>query len=113
AVTFFGTAIAAMILPWRKKQLYQNSAIARYKVAGIPLVTISGFVTALFLGWNLYKWLWPPASKGNLYGINNKESLIFMGSMYALAIIIYVVAKLYRKRQGIDLKAVYQEIPVD
>ena len=36
-----------------------------------------------------------------------------MGSMYALAIIIYVVAKLYRKRQGIDLKAVYQEIPVD
>src|SRR5439155_12524728 len=25
AVTFLGTAIAAMILPWRKKQLYQNS----------------------------------------------------------------------------------------
>jgi amino acid transporter len=113
AVTFLGTAIAAMILPWRKKALYQNSAIARYKVAGIPLVTISGAVTALFLGWNLYKWLWPPASKGNLYGINNRESLVFMGSMYVLAIIIYVVAKLYRKRQGIDLNAVYQEIPVD
>ena len=26
AVTFFGTAIAAMILPWRKKQLYRELA---------------------------------------------------------------------------------------
>jgi amino acid transporter len=31
AVTFFGTAIAAMILPYRKKSLYANSPIARYK----------------------------------------------------------------------------------
>jgi amino acid transporter len=113
AVTFFGTAIAAMILPYRKKQLYQNSPIARYRVAGIPLITITGAITAAFLGWNLYKWLWPPASKGNLYGINNAQSLIFMGSMYALALIIYVVAKIYRKNQGIDLNAVYKEIPVD
>ena len=33
AVTFFGTSIAAAILPWRKKSLYQNSAIAKYKWA--------------------------------------------------------------------------------
>ena len=50
AITFFGTAIAAIILPWRKKELYQNSPIARYKVAGIPLITIPGPITALFLG---------------------------------------------------------------
>ena len=30
--------IAAMILPYRKPQLYQNSPISRYKVAGIPLM---------------------------------------------------------------------------
>ena len=64
AVTFLGTAVAATILPWRKKRLYENSPMARYKVGGIPLITISGGITALFLGWNLYKWLWPPASKG-------------------------------------------------
>lgn len=113
AVTFFGTSIAAMILPWRKRQLYENSAIAKYKIAGVPLITITGGITALFLGWNLYKWLWPPASKGNLYGINNVDSLYFMGGMYALALIIYVVAKIVRRNQGIDLKTVYQEIPVE
>jgi len=113
AVTFFGTAIAAMILPWRKKALYESSPIAKYKVAGIPLVTISGAVTALFLGWNLYKWMWPPASEGNLYGINNVDSLKFMGVMYLLAVVIYIVAKVYRKSQGIDLGAIHREIPVE
>jgi APA family basic amino acid/polyamine antiporter len=112
-VTFFGTSIAAAILPWRKKQLYQNSPIARYKVLGIPLITFSGVITALFLGWNIYKWIWPPLSNGNLYGINVPDSMSFMGGMYLLAVIIYIVAKVYRKRQGIDLSAVYKEIPVE
>jgi basic amino acid/polyamine antiporter, APA family len=112
-VTFFGTSIAAAILPWRKKQLYQNSPIARYKVLGIPLITFSGVITALFLGWNIYKWIWPPLSNGNLYGINVPDSMYFMGGMYLLAVIIYIVAKVYRKRQGIDLSAVYKEIPVE
>jgi len=108
AVTFLGTAIAAIILPWRKKELYQNSAIARYKVAGIPLITISGFITAAFLGWNLYEWF----TNAN-YAVNNKQALVFMGIMYGLALLIYVIAWLYRRSQGIDLKNVYQEIPVD
>jgi APA family basic amino acid/polyamine antiporter len=113
AVTFFGTSIAAMILPWRKKRLYENSPVARYKVAGVPLITISGAITALFLGWNLYKWLWPPFSEGNAYGINVTDSLYFMGGMYALALVIYVVAKMYRRSQGIDLSAIHREIPVE
>ena len=108
AITFFGTAIAAIILPWRKKELYANSPLARYKVAGIPLITISGTITAVFLGWNI--WLW---FSNDLYGINNKDSLWFMASMYILAIVIYVVARVVRRNQGIDLKNVYREIPVE
>ncbi len=108
AVTFFGTSIAAMILPYRKKRLYDNSPIARYKVAGVPLVSIAGFISALFLGFNLYHWF-----DNDLYGINNEDSLIFMGAMYALALVIYVIARIYRKSQGIDLRAIHEEIPVE
>jgi basic amino acid/polyamine antiporter, APA family len=108
AVTFFGTSIAAIVLPWRKKHLYENSPIARYKVAGIPLITISGLLTAGFLGFNLWKWF-----SNDVYGINNKDSLLFMGAMYVLALVVYVVARFVRMRQGIDLKAIYQEIPVE
>jgi amino acid transporter len=108
AVTFFGTSIAAMILPWRKPHLYQNSPIARYKVAGIPLITVSGFLTALFIGFNLYEWF----TNAN-YAVNDKTSLRFMGVMYLLAILIYVVAYFVRRSQGINLKAIYEEIPVE
>jgi hypothetical protein len=84
-------------------------------VAGIPLISISGFLTALFLGFNLYKWLWPPfnSDSSNLYAINVPKSLYFMGGMYLLALVIYLIAKFYRKSQGIELKAIYQEIPVE
>jgi len=112
-VTFFGTSIAATVLPWRKKHLYENSPIARYKVLGIPLITVSGAITALFLGWNIYKWIWPPLSDGNLYGINATGGILFMGGMYVLGLVIYVIARLYRRSQGIDLTAVYKEIPVE
>jgi basic amino acid/polyamine antiporter, APA family len=108
AVTFLGTSIAAIILPWRKPRLFQNSPIARYKVAGIPLISIAGFITAAFLAFNIWKWF-----RDDLYGINNKDSLIFMGAMYLLAIVIYVVAYFVRRRQGINLKAIYEEIPVE
>jgi len=108
AVTFLGTAIAAILLPYRRKQLFENSAIARYKIGGVPLITVAGTITAAFLVFNLWEWL-----KKDLYAVNNKTSLWFMGGMYLLALVIYVVAKLVRRSQGIDLKAIHQEIPVE
>ena len=108
AVTFFGTAIAATVLPWAKKRLYESSPMARYKIAGIPLITVTGFLTAAFLGFNLWHWF-----TNDLYAVNNKDSLYFMGGMYLAALVIYIVAKLVRKSQGIDLSAIHKEIPVE
>ena len=108
AVTFLGTSIAAIVLPWRKPQLYAASPLARYKVAGIPLITISGVVTGVFLAFNLWKWL-----ADGLYAVNNRTSLYFLGGMYVLALVIYVVARVVRARQGIDLRTIHQEIPVE
>jgi hypothetical protein len=36
-----------------------------------------------------------------------------MGAMYVLAIIVYVVARMVRRRQGIDLGLINKEIPVE
>ena len=108
AVTFFGTSIAAMILPYRKKRLYENSPIARYKVAGVPLITVAGAITAAFLGFNLWHWF-----TNDLYAVNNSTSLWFMAAMYGLAIVIYVVAWFVRRSQGINLSAIHREIPVE
>jgi basic amino acid/polyamine antiporter, APA family len=108
AVTFLGSAIAAAVLPWRRKAIYDASPIARYKVLGIPLITFASGLFIAFLVFCLYKWL-----QDSTYGINDKGSLIFMGAMYVLAIAIYAGSRFYRKRQGMDLTMVYGEIPAE
>jgi len=112
AVTFLGTTIAAILLPYTKKELYEASPIAKYKIAGIPLITVAGVIFAAFLIYLLYQWLIDP---NELYGISyrNQASMIYMLVMYGLALLIFLGARFYRRRQGIDLGLVYKEIPVE
>ncbi|HLX34570.1 MAG TPA: amino acid permease [Candidatus Limnocylindrales bacterium] len=110
AVTFFGTAIAATILPWWKKDLYQKSPIVRYNIGGLPLISVAGAITTIFLGWVLYEWL-----SNSLYGIgtSNTSSIQFLAALYGIAALVYIVARLYRRSQGIDLDAIHAEIPAE
>ncbi|MHB1570511.1 MAG: APC family permease [Solirubrobacteraceae bacterium] len=108
AVTFLGSAIAAMVLPYRKPEIYNASPIARYKVLGLPIITFASGLFIAFLVFSLYKWL-----QDSAYGVNNNSSLYFMGGLYVLAIVIYVVSKIVRRNQGMDLSLVYGEIPVE
>jgi basic amino acid/polyamine antiporter, APA family len=110
AVTFLGSSIAATILPWWKKDLYQASPIARHSVLGVPLISVAGGITTLFLGWVLYLWLTDP-----LYaiGVGNPTSIIFLGVLYGIAALVYLGARFYRRSQGVDLDAIHAEIPAE
>jgi hypothetical protein len=77
-------------------------------VAGIPLITIAGLITGAFLIYNLVKW-----ATDAVYGVNNAQSALYMIAMYVLAIVIYVVARVVRSREGVDLARIHAEIPVD
>jgi amino acid transporter len=112
AVTYLGSTIAAILLPFVKKDLYNASPIAKYKVFGIPLISVAGVIFAGFLVFLLYEWIIDP--KG-LYGISykNTSSVIYMLAMYVLALVIFLGFKLYRRRQGIDINKIYKEIPVE
>jgi APA family basic amino acid/polyamine antiporter len=108
AVTFLFSAIAVVLLPILKKDLWQASPASRVKLFGVPVVPVAGWVTIGLLGFNLYEWL-----TNDLYYVNLRPSLIFMGAMYLLAIIVYTLAWYVRRRQGIDLSLVNKEIPVE
>jgi basic amino acid/polyamine antiporter, APA family len=119
AVTYLGTTIAAIVLPFVKPDLYNASPIAKYKVLGIPLITVAGVIFGGFLVFLLYQWILDPnALYGIGYSINengykNGTSIIYMLANYALAAVIYFGFKSYRKRSGIDLDKVHSEIPVE
>ncbi len=108
AVTYLFTAIAVVLLPFIKKDLWNASPASRVKLFGVPIVPLAGWVTIGLLGFNLYEWL----TNAN-YGVNNKGSLYYMAGMYVLALVIYVVARIVRSRQGIDLGLINKEIPVE
>ena len=112
AVTYLGTTISAIILPYTKPDLYKSSPIAKYNVLGIPLITVAGVIFGGFLVFLLYQWIFDP---NGLYGIgiSNTSSVIYMLSMYVLAALIYFGFKSYRKRGGIDMDKVQAEIPVE
>jgi APA family basic amino acid/polyamine antiporter len=108
AVTYLFSAIAVVILPWRKPDLWQASPASRLRLLGVPVVPAAGVVTIGLIGYCLYEWL-----SNSAYGVNNNDSLIYMGAMYVLALVIYAGARVVRSRQGIDLSLINKEIPVE
>jgi len=118
AVTYLGTTISAIILPYKKPDLYNASPIAKYKFLGLPLITVAGVIFGIFLSFLLVEWLFDPWLNGfepGYYGISllNRNSVVFMLANYALAALIYFGFKSARKREGIDIDKVHAEIPVE
>jgi APA family basic amino acid/polyamine antiporter len=196
AITFLGSTIAGIIMPWRAKDVFDGSPIAKYKVpawlgwvvtiiyAGfavyliflsfknawtilsglgalgpsvttwfvvlllailtiinavilvwilvqvvkgissskaMPLVTLAGLIFMGFLDWLLVVWFWDPnvlpealpAVGTYAIGWSNVDSMIFMLANYIVAAAIYFGFSAYRRRQGIQIEKVYQEIPVE
>jgi amino acid transporter len=108
AVTYLFSAIAVVILPWKKPELWRASPASRIKLFGVQIVPVAGVITIGLLGFNLYEWL-----SNSLYFVNSRDSLYYMAGMYVLAIVVYVGARLVRRRQGIDLGLINKEIPVE
>ena len=108
AITFLGSTAVAILLPWRQKRIYEGSPVARYKIAGVPLITMAGVIFLAFLVWNLWQWFTNAA-----YGVNNPISLWFIAALYLIALAIYAGSRLYRSRHGINLSAIHQEIPIE
>lgn len=112
AVTYLGTTIAAILLPYKARDLYEASPIAKYKVFGIPLITVAGVIFGSFLVFLLVMWIFDPLK---LYGIGlqNPNSILFMAVMYLLAAGIYTGARAFRRKKGLDIDKIHAEIPVE
>ena len=108
AVTYLGSAIAVVVLPFAKPDLWRASPASRLKLLG------SAGRARRRRGDDRAPRVQPVRVAANsAYGINNRDSLYYMGGMYVLAIVIYVVARIIRNRQGIDLSLINKEIPVE
>ena len=108
AITYFGTTVAAIILPFKDPELYKASPIARLKIFGLPLITVTGVIFGGFLAFLFYMW-----ATDSVYGVNEPTSYIYMAILYLISIAIYLGSRWYRRKQGINLDEIHKSIPVE
>ena len=111
-VSVFGvTAIAAAIFPYVKKarHIWQASPYSKWKVAGIPVVTIGAVFNLIYLG-ILFYFFFFMSELGEQELVGN--SLILYGVIWLLGILWYLGWKWWnRRRAGIDVSMAYDELP--
>jgi basic amino acid/polyamine antiporter, APA family len=113
AIAFLPNGITAALLPFRKKEYFENApSVAKKRVGGVPLVTITGLIHAIgFAVLIILVFLYPAASgtsTGKLFGA--PLEIVLVGLI--ISIIFYPIARAIRKSAShIDIAMVYREIP--
>ena len=102
-------SVTAIAFPYRKKQIYEVSPAAKYKLAGIPLITLMGvlsLIVNLYIGWIFVA---GPAFTG--VTVPSTTSIEFVFGIFLVCILVYLVAWEVRKQQGVDLSLGFAEMP--
>ena len=99
--------IGAVLYPFTAKHLFEQSPpYVKKRIGGVPVMSICGGVGAFALLIVFYYLLVNPSVSGaTSIGI----SIVIL--TYVVGIVLYYVARGYRKRQGIDLGMVFKDIP--
>lgn len=106
AMTYLLSAVVAVLLPWRRPDLWRASPASLARVGSIPLVPVAGLAAVGLLGFDLYEWLSSAA-----YGVNGAISLGFMGVLYLMAIGLYAWGSRACRHRGVDIRAVFRHVP--
>jgi hypothetical protein len=93
----------AVVLPFRRNSLVSHLPGAKWK---IPLVSIVGAISAIFMAANFFFSVTEPA-----IGPSTPQADAILAGIFITGVVYYVASYTINKRQGVDLKAVYSEIP--
>lgn len=111
----WGTAmVAAVFFPWARKNLFDVSPASEHRIFGLPLMSVTGSVGALFLATVLVM-LWnDDIAAGPLFtseGVRGEFWLIL--GVVVLGIAWYLGIKSYRRNQGVDISLAFKQIPIE
>jgi len=100
------TGLAAIAFPRRMPELYQQQPISRYRVFGVPLITVTGVMAILFtLGWSAAYFRFDSE-----FGMTTWLTLTFVSIIVVGAIVFYVMRGI-KQRAGLPIGLAFREIP--
>ena len=97
--------ISAVLLPYRRPDVWRSSATTR-RFLGIPVVSLSGGLTAVLLAGLFFIYMHYPElgiDKGHFF----RDCAIILGA----SLLTFFVARCARLRQGVDVDKLAAEIP--
>jgi basic amino acid/polyamine antiporter, APA family len=98
-------ALTGILFPYIRKDIYETAFFSKRKFAGLPSITwlgIISFVSLIIGTYTLYT---------GGYTILHVPDYIFYIFAYGLGIVIFAVAYVVRKNQGVNLTLAFKEIP--
>ncbi len=109
ACTMLVPVLAITIFPFTKPDLFENaSAFVKRKLGNVPVITIVGSITFLFLLWLIVASFAYPAVGGQI-------RVSTLGTLFGFIIsglIVFYVARSYRmSHEGIDINWTFQSVP--
>lgn len=108
-IAMLGTTIAGTMLPYRLPEVYNVSPAAKYRIFGVPAITIIGTIASCFLAGTILWYVFDPA-----YGLLTGPALaswIMMAVLGVGAPIYFWLAGKSRARAGIQLRYAFDTIP--
>ena len=110
SIAFCASTLVGTLFPYLKstKQIYADSPISKYKVGGIPLITVMGALGLLYFAIMFFLYI-----TDGRYGTNNPLSAAYIFGALIISAIIYFAYRFYRKQQGINTDMTYREIPTE
>ena len=102
------TMIGAILFPFTRKELYEQSYLAGKRILGLPVLSVAGGTglaatcTLVFRLWN------DPIAAGH-----SPQSLLTISALFIIGLGWYFIVHRIRKRQGIDLSRAFRQIPIE
>ncbi len=109
ACTMLVPVLAITLFPYTKPDLFENaSAFVKRKIGNVPLITIVGAITLVFLLWLiLASFLYPAV--GGMIGFGTLGTL---AGFIISGLVVFYAARAYRmNKEGIDINWTFQSVP--
>jgi len=108
SVAFWMASFAAILLPYRRRDLFEQAPEAvRRKIAGIPVMTLLGVGNLVLFTLILIASFDTPAFSGP----TGNRSIAFVVGIYVSGLILYFISREVQRRRGVNLDLLYKEIP--
>ena len=105
AVVWFLTAVSAILLPFRRRYLF-DAAPWKPRLAGVPVLSILGILGAALFGFLAYNSVTNPAI-GPFSNAAQETILIVM----IIPVVIYAMSYYYNRSRGLDISKAMAQLP--